>query len=271
MGSLPGCPEPQHWLHPLPFSQHKCWLLLGTSPCSSCTEFFCYQTSWKPGDLQPCYHSNHSITRYVDDSAAKIMFYSRAQAKKKTTKTLWNNINVLCFLLVPTTETYCWLQGTTQQNSGVFIWSEIHSHVHLSPSHCCSLPSCPWCCLSVGFPHFSSHFFTPSPDWEQFSIHQPLALGASLRVPLGSLVFVPLKLNLLTWHFLDESRASFHGTTESLGFGWGPSAATRPILTAFSNLNTSRKETTTPDQPLRTCETVMPPFFASSSLASSLG
>lgn len=83
MGSLPGCPEPQHWLHPLPFSQHKCWLLLGTSPCSSCTEFFCYQTSWKPGDLQPCYHSNHSITRYVDDSAAKIMFYSRAQAKKK--------------------------------------------------------------------------------------------------------------------------------------------------------------------------------------------
>lgn len=83
MGSLPGCPEPQHWLHPLPFSQRKCWLLLGTSPCSSCTEFFCYQTSWKPGDLQPCYHSNHSITRYVDDSAAKIMFYSRAQAKKK--------------------------------------------------------------------------------------------------------------------------------------------------------------------------------------------
>lgn len=271
MGSLPGCPEPQHWLHPLPFSQRKCWLLLGTSPCSSCTEFFCYQTSWKPGDLQPCYHSNHSITRYVDDSAAKIMFYSRAQAKKK------NNQNPLeqhkCSLFSFSTDNWNLLLATGDNPAELrcvyMVWNPLSRSSVTKPL---LFPSQrPWHCLSVGFPHFSSHFFTPSPDWEQFSIHQPLAFGASLRVPLGSLVFVPLKLNLLTWHFLDESRASFHGTTESLGVGWGPLAATWPILTAFPNLNASRKATTTPDQPLHTCETVMPPFFASSSLASSLG
>lgn len=168
MGSLPGCPEPQRWLHPPLFSQHKCWLLLGTSPCSSCTEFFCYRTSWKPGDSEPCYHSNHSILCYVNSLAAKIMFYSRVRAEKP----LWNNINVLCFLLVPPTETHRCPEGTTQQNSDVFIWPEVDSRVH-SATKPLLFPSQLSVMLSEGYSHFPSHFFAPSSDWEEISIHQP--------------------------------------------------------------------------------------------------